>query len=66
MNYNASIISKTGLGETCDDPYEAFEKAIDYIYNRKRIINQGTLCAQLRMEGISETAEFINQRMLLK
>ena len=66
MGYNASILSKTGLGETCDGPYDAFEKAIDYIRNRKRIINQGTLCAHLKMEGVSETAEVIIQRALSK
>ena len=66
MSYNASILSKTGLGEICEGPYDAFEKAIDYIHNRKRIINQGTLCAHLKMEGVSETAEAIIQLALSK
>ena len=66
MSHNASVLSKTGLGENCDNPFSAFEQALDYVQNRKQIINQGRLCANLKMDGVSETAEAIVKRALSK
>ena len=62
MSHNASVLIKTELGESCNDPFSAFERSLQYIKDDQKIADQHRLCSSLSMEGVSETAKAILKR----
>ncbi len=60
MLHNSQILDKMGLGEYCDNPHDAYIRAIKFAHNNHYIDKQVYFTSHLRMDGIFATAQLIS------
>ena len=63
MLNNIEVLEKLKLGQRCNDPYEGYIMANDYIGDQSEINNQIMRTSHLRSDGVFATANILTSRL---
>ena len=59
MIHNCDILQKMRLGHRCKSPFEAYQKAINYVSDKKKVKEHIMQTAHVRTDGVYATANVI-------
>tara|TARA_B100000579_G_scaffold25171_1_gene17732 strand:+ start:26156 stop:27127 length:972 start_codon:yes stop_codon:yes gene_type:complete len=59
MVHNCNILQKMSLGHRCKSPFEAYQKAISYVSDKKKVKEHIMRTAHVRTDGVYATASII-------
>lgn len=59
MKHNAEVINRLQVGENCENPFQAYLSAVDYVHRKDQVELQNYRTSHLRTDGVFATAQVI-------